>query len=88
MTTSSREDLDKLMAALAQQRDELKLQMHLAKADAKDEWTSLESKWEEVQGKLGQVQNVAGQTLDEVGVAAGLMAEEIKRGYDRISKLF
>lgn len=88
MTTSSREELDKVMAVLAQQRDELKLKMHLAKADAKDEWASLETKWEEVQGKLGQAQSVAGQTFDEVGVAAGLMAEEIKRGYERIRKLF
>lgn len=85
--TSSKEELDKLMATLAQQRDELKLQMHLAKAEAKDEWATLETKWEEAQGKMAQAQNVAGQTLDELGVAAGLMADELKRGYERIRKL-
>lgn len=86
--TSSKEELDNVMANLAQQRDELKLKMHLAKADAKDEWTDLESKWEQIQAKLSQMQGIAGQTAEEVGVAAGLIADELKRGYERIRKLF
>lgn len=86
--TSTKHDLEKLMATLAQQRDELNLQMHLAKAEAKDEWDELEGKWQQAQGKLAQVQAAAGESLDDVRAAASLLAEEIKNGYDRIRKLF
>jgi len=86
--TSTKQELEKLMATLAQQRDELKLQMHLAKAEAKDEWNDLEGKWEQAQGKLGEVQTAAGESLEDVRAAASLLAEEIRNGYDRIRKLF
>jgi len=86
--TTTKQELDKLMASLAQQRDELKLQMHLAKSEARDEWTQLEAKWEQAQGKLAQAQGIAGDTLDEVRAATSLLAEELKRGYERMRKLF
>jgi uncharacterized protein YjbJ (UPF0337 family) len=86
--TSTKQDLEKLMATLAQQRDELKLQLHLAKAEAKDEWDALEGKWEQAQGKLAQVQTAAGESLEDVRAAASLLADELKNGYERIRKLF
>jgi len=86
--TSTKQDLEKLMATLAQQRDELKLQMHLAKAEAKDEWNALEGKWGQAQGKLGEVPAAAGESLEDVRAAASLLAEELKIGYERIRKLF
>ena len=86
--TSTKQELDKLMATLAQQRDELKLQMHLAKAEAKDEWNAMEGKWQQAQGKLAQVQDAAGESMEDVKAAASLLAEEIRNGYDRIRKLF
>lgn len=41
-------DLEQLIAQLEQQRDELMLQLHLGKAEAKDEIAKLEKKWEEL----------------------------------------
>lgn len=88
MRNNTREELEKLMDTLAQQRDELKLQLHLAKAEAKDEWNALEGKWQQAQVRLDQLQGATEQTLDEVGTAASLLADELKRGYERIRKQF
>ena len=37
---------------LKQQRDELRVRLHLGKADAKDEWARLETQWEALRPKL------------------------------------
>ena len=80
------DDLKKLIDDLKQQRDEINLKLHLAKAEVRDEWDTLETKWEEVKGKMSAVNEVASQTKESVTAAAGLLADEIKQGYDRIKK--
>ncbi len=80
------DDLKKMMADLTQQRDEINLQLHLAKAEVRDEWDKLEPKWEEVKGKIATVSEVASQTAESVTATAGLLADEIKAGYERIKK--
>lgn len=86
--TSKRDELHKLVDTLAQQRDELRVQMNLAKLEARDEWNDLEQKWEDVQNKLNQVRKVADETGGDVVAAAKLVADEIGRGYERMRKLF
>lgn len=83
-----REELKKLEDTLLQQRDELRLRMHLAKADAKDEWEDLERKWAEAQVKFDAVRQSAGASMEEIEAAARLLGDEIKNGYERIRKLF
>lgn len=83
-----REEMKKLEDALLQQRDELRVKLHLAKADARDEWEELERKWGEVQGKFVQLQQTAGESMDEIESAARLLGEEILKGYERIRRLF
>lgn len=83
-----REELSKLEDSLLQQRDELRVRMHLAKADAKDEWEVLERKWAEAQVKFTQVRQSAGESMGEIEAAARLLGEEIKKGYERVRKLF
>jgi hypothetical protein len=87
MTSTPREEVDKLMAIVAQQRDELNLQLHLGMAEARGEWEVLEAKWQMAQGKLAQLQAAADQSQDEIAAAARLLAEELKRGYERIRSL-
>jgi uncharacterized coiled-coil DUF342 family protein len=79
-------DLKNLIDDLKQQRDEINVQLHLAKAEVRDEWDKLEPKWEEVKGKMVTVSEAAGQAAESVTAAAGLLADEIKEGYDRIKK--
>ena len=40
------DDLQKMSEQLRQQRDEFRVQLHLAKEDVKDEWDDLETQWE------------------------------------------
>ncbi len=84
----SKETLDRLMDDLRRQRDELKLKLHLAKADARDEWAELEKQWEHLRTKLEGAGAEAGEVAENVGAALGGVAEELRKGYDRIRRHF
>ncbi|MDT7042763.1 hypothetical protein [Candidatus Nitronereus thalassa] len=84
----TKDDLKKLVDELTKQRDELKVKLHLAKAEGRDEWEKLETKWEEVKGKMKTMGEEAGEAADSVTAAAGLLADEIKKGYERIKNAF
>lgn len=83
-----REELKKLEDTVLQQRDELRLKLHLAKADARDEWEGLERKWAEAQVKFDQVKKTAGESSEGIEAAAKLLGEELLKGYERIRRLF
>jgi chromosome segregation ATPase len=76
--------LDQLLADLRQQRDELRLQMHLAKAEARDEWDAIEKRWQQVESRLGRAADEAKSGAQNVGAALEQVAEEIGSAYRRI----
>ncbi len=78
------EQMTKAVEHLKQQRDELQLKLHLAKADAKDEWARLENQWEEIKPKLDAAREEVGKTAESVGAALGLAIDELKKGYERL----
>ncbi len=80
-------ELQKLIDDVIQQRDEIRVRLHLAKAEAKDEWERLETQWNHVRGKMGVVGREAGKAAHDVGAALQLAVEELRRGYERIRKL-
>lgn len=82
------EELKKLEDAVLQQRDELRVKLHLAKADARDEWEALERKLDEARGKFELVRQNADESLDDIGAAARLLGDEILKGYERLRRLF
>lgn len=84
----TREEMKKILDNLAQQRDELIVQAHLAKLEAMDEWESMEGKLTQLRTKAGQASNVAEDAAKDIKAAARQLAEEINRGYDKIRKLF
>jgi len=73
------EEVDKIVSSLKTMRDELKLQMHLAQAELRDEWEELEPKFEEMEGKLS---DAAEDTREVVNV----VAEELLAAYKRIKE--
>ena len=79
--------LEKLVEELRQARDELQVQMHLAKAEVKDEWDELEGKWEDFHAHSSRVGQEAGEAAEEVGDALQLLGEELRKGYRRIRKV-
>ena len=81
-----KEDFTEFVENLKTQRDELKVRMHLAAADAKDEWDKLEGKWDQFEAKAKQVGGQASDVSKDVWAAAKDLGAEIKEGYERIRK--
>ena len=65
-------------------RDELKLRIHLAKADAKNRWDELEHAFHRLEAKGRQISQASEEPLRDVRDAARLLLEEIRDGYRRI----
>ncbi len=80
----AREELAATLARLRTERDELRLKMHLARAEVRDEWEKVESKWAHLEYKAPAVASAAGAATRDVASAAKLLGEEIRHAYQRI----
>lgn len=83
---SSKDDFEQVIGKLKAQRDELKVQMHLAKAEIRDEFDDLERKWEHIEGRLEKAGHEAKESAEDVGAALSTVADEIGSAYQRIKK--
>lgn len=82
-----RELLKQKLADFERERDELRVRLHLAKAEARDEWDKLDARLDELRARLDQVGNEAGEVFDDVGEAAKLLGDEIKTGLARLRRM-
>jgi len=80
-------EIDDVLQSIKQLRDELKLQLHLAEAETRDEWEKVESKFEQFRSKADAVRHEMGDASGDVLAALKITAEEIRNGYDRIRKV-
>ncbi len=80
------ENLTEIIDDVRQTRDELRVQMHLAAAEIKDEWEDLEKKWEHFHAHMEKVGEATGEAAEEVGEALALVGEELRNGYKKIRK--
>jgi CBS domain-containing protein len=65
-------------------RDELRVKMHLARAEARDRWEALEHRYRQLEAKLeGRARQAEGPARD-VGEALKLLAGELRDGYRKI----
>lgn len=78
------EKLESIVQKLEQERDELRVKMHLAKADARDEFDKLEDRWSALRLKMGVVKDGASEASGDVKEAASELADEIRKGYRNI----
>lgn len=78
------EELSKLGEGLRQQRDELVLQVNLAKLEVKQEWDKAEHQLEQWQVKADAALNEAKTASDDIVAGLDLLADEIKGAYRRI----
>jgi DNA repair exonuclease SbcCD ATPase subunit len=79
-------DIDDFWEKLKAQRDEMKVQAHLARAEFRDEWDEVEKKWQTAEQKLNSVQDHAIETTAEMQRSAKVVMEEIASTYQRIKK--
>ena len=88
MAEHEKEELEVLIEKLKQQRDELNVQLHLGKAEAKELWQETEDKWRHLRSELDKMDEQTGDVTKDIGATAMLVAEEIKQGYERLKRLF
>lgn len=81
-----RERWQKVVADLEQERDELKVRLHLAKAEGRDEWARLDGKLAELKLRADAAGTEAKEAMDDIGDAARKLAAEIREGFDRVRK--
>jgi len=78
------ERIEQQVEGLRRLRDELRVQIHLARADARDLYEQLEQRWHELERRLEQVAGEARQPMHEVGEAVRGLLGEIEEGYRKI----
>jgi len=85
--SSLQNEIDNFIEGIKQQRDELKLQLHLGKTEVRGEWEEAERKLDHIVGKADVVRRELGDASEDVLAAIKLTADEIKNGYNRIRKV-
>jgi hypothetical protein len=68
-------------------RDELRLQVHLGRAEARERWQRLEKDWEHLEAKMKVLREGSQESLDDIGRAARGLVREIREGYHHIRDL-
>lgn len=69
---------------LARLRDELRLQIHLAKAEVRSQWEELEKKWTLLQSRLSGLRVAKDESKREIGQAIKVLIQELGEGYLRM----
>lgn len=67
-------------------RDEIRVQAHLAKAEAKDKLARLEAKWPDVESRFRMLEQSSGQAVDSVMQSARDLMDELKSGYETLKR--
>ncbi len=71
-------DFDDMKEELEQLRDEIKLKMHLASMEAREEWGGLEQKWDDFNARAKLE-----QSGEDIGDALSLLGSELKQAFVR-----
>ena len=83
-TDEARNAVQREIDLLSKARDELRVRLHLAKADALDEWKKLETSWQRAQEELRRTSEHTKEPVKEMGAAVKHLIDELKAGYTRI----
>lgn len=80
--------IEDLTNELKEERDALKVKLHLAKLDAGDEWKKIEHQLEKLEMKAKDVRDATAEASKDVFSAAKLLGEEIRDGLKKVAKRF
>jgi hypothetical protein len=81
-----REEISKLSETLKTERDDLKVRIHLAKMEAKEEWEKTEQQWQHFKTKADEFGSASKESAQDVGAALKLLGEELGHAFKRIRK--
>ena len=80
----SKENLAEVWTKLRQERDELRLKIHLGTMEAKEEWDEVEKKWQRFESKASEKKDELVETSRDIGEGVELIAKELGAAYRRI----
>jgi len=83
---STKENLEELISVLKQQRDELKVKMHLAGMETKEEYNRLSDRINELNKQFEPTKDAAAETAEGVFKALKLAGDEMLNGFNNIRK--
>jgi CBS domain-containing protein len=81
-----RERFEAELDELRRVRDELKLQAHLGKADARDVWERLEHRYAELEAQVKHIALRSEAPLHEIGESARKLMDELRNGYRELRR--
>jgi hypothetical protein len=81
-----RKQLDELIRSLKRQRDELALQIHLGKAEAKEQWEKVTAKLDKLSADYQPTKEAFSESAEHVLAALKQVAVEVQEGFDRVRK--
>lgn len=84
--STQRTALEELITSLKQERDELKLKIHLAGMEGKEEYERLSGKIDELTDQYEPVKDAVQESASNVFSAFLLAAGEMKNGFHRVRK--
>jgi hypothetical protein len=79
-----KERIQEEVAVMRQARDELRVQLRLGAADARDAWARVEKTWEHLEARIKRLGDASPEAAQEVEEATRLLLEEIREGYRKI----
>jgi uncharacterized spore protein YtfJ len=85
-TGQSKDGLQQDLDWLARTRDELRLQMRLARSETRSELNRLEQTWQRVQDEIRRVGDYSKVPASELANSARNLLEELKGGYERVKR--
>lgn len=68
-------------------RDDLRVRVHLGKAEIRDQWEELEKDWQHAEGRMKVIGESSRESAKEVKEAAGLLVEQLREAYHRLREL-
>jgi len=81
---SMEDEIKKFSEVLKQQRDEVKVKLHLGGMEAKEEMDKLEELWESFAEKIDDVADDAKETTFELIASAQSIGNELKESYEKL----
>lgn len=82
----NKEEIYRLAEELKTKRDELKVKIHLATMDTKDEFEKAEKKWSKVKSKASEITDGTIDATEDILSKTKIIGEELKETYHRIAK--
>jgi hypothetical protein len=84
--SETKQYVSQLLSDLKQQRDELRLQIHLGGKELKEQWNALEDKLLDLDRRCEPIKEAVGDTAEDVWESLKLLGGEVKEGFQRIRK--